>query len=281
MHFPLHRALLLTAAVLAGCKSDRPTADNAAAPTAAATVNVTATDFKLDLPASIPAGSVTIHLVNHGKEIHQAQLVRLEEGKTAADLQAAMKQSGPPPSWMKFAGGPTAAAPGQEATSTQVLTPGQYVAICAIPSPDGVPHVMKGMVQPFEVTGGTAAVALPAASDTVRLVDYAFEQSRPLPAGHHTILIDNAGPQPHEIVLLKLAPGKSVEDFGTWATTGGMQGPPPAMPAGGLAVIDSGGNAVLEADLSPGEYGLICFMPDTKDGKPHFMHGMMKQIKVE
>jgi len=126
-----------------------------------------------------------------------------------------------------------------------------------------------------------ALVALPAASDTVRLVDYAFEQSRPLPAGHHTILIDNAGPQPHEIVLLKLAPGKSVEDFGTWATTGGMQGPPPAMPAGGLAVIDSGGNAVLEADLSPGEYGLICFMPDTKDGKPHFMHGMMKQIKVE
>jgi hypothetical protein len=53
------------------------------------------------------------------------------------------------------------------------------------------------------------------------------------------------------------------------------------MLGGGLAVIDSGTSAVLAADLSPGDYGLICFMPDTKDGKPHFMHGMMSQIKVE
>jgi hypothetical protein len=24
----------------------------------------------------------------------------------------------------------------------------------------------------------------------------------------------------------------------------------------------------------------VCFLPDHKDGKPHFMHGMMKQITV-
>ena len=175
MPSPLPRAMLL-AAVLAGCKSDRPPADAAAAPPSPTVVTVTATDFKLDLPATIPAGPVTIHLVNHGKEIHQAQLVRLDDGKTVADFEAAMKPGGRETSWGKFAGGPTAAAPGQEATTTQVLTPGQYVAMCAIPSPDGVPHMMKGMVQPFEVTAGTAAAALPAASDTVRLVDYAFEQ---------------------------------------------------------------------------------------------------------
>jgi hypothetical protein len=34
------------------------------------------------------------------------------------------------------------------------------------------------------------------------------------------------------------------------------------------------------ADLTPGEYLLICFLPDAKDGKPHFVHGMMQQIKV-
>ena len=34
-------------------------------------------------------------------------------------------------------------------------------------------------------------------------------------------------------------------------------------------------------DLEPGEYALICFIPDDKDGKPHVAHGMISQITVE
>ena len=41
-----------------------------------------------------------------------------------------------------------------------------------------------------------------------------------------------------------------------------------------------GTSGVFTADLAPGDYGLICFVPDAKDGKPHLMHGMMKQITV-
>jgi hypothetical protein len=288
---PISGALLVLACVLAGCRSDRPAAD--AAPAAGATaspapapapepasVTVTATDFKLELPASIPAGAVAIHLANHGKELHQAQIVRLEDGKTVADLEKAMKANGPLPSWMKFVGGPNGIAPGQEATSTTSLAPGQYAALCLIPSPDGVPHLMKGMIQPFEVTAGDGATALPAATDTVTMADYSFQSSRPLTPGHHTILVQNAGPQPHELVVLRLAPGKTVKDFATWATTGGMKGPPPAMPLGGVAVIENGASGVFSVDLPPGDYGLICFVPDSKDGKLHLVHGMTKQIKV-
>jgi hypothetical protein len=32
--------------------------------------------------------------------------------------------------------------------------------------------------------------------------------------------------------------------------------------------------------LTAGEYGLLCFIPDAKDGKPHFVHGMIKQFVV-
>ena len=160
------------------------------------------------------------------------------------------------------------------------LAPGKYALICLIPSPDGVPHLMKGMIQPFEVTGGGAEAALPVASDTVRLGDYTFESGRPITAGQHTFLVTNGAQQPHELVLLRLAPGKTVKDFGVWATTGGMKGPPPALPLGGVAVLDHGDSGVFTADLTPGEYGMICFVPDAKDGKPHLMHGMMKQITV-
>jgi hypothetical protein len=283
----LSGVLLVLAGVVAGCKPDRP-ADNAssapaaapAAPTGPTSATITATDFKLDLPAQIPAGVVTLRLVNHGKELHQAQILRLEDGKTVDDFAKAMKENGPPPAWMKFVGGPNGVGPDQEANGTMALTPGHYAVVCFIPSLDGVPHVMKGMIQPFEVTAGASAAAeLPAADVTMTLADYGFEASQPLTPGHHTILVENAGPQPHEMVLLKLSPGKSVKDFGKWATEG-MKGPPPAMPLGGIGSIEKGGRGVFTVDLTPGDYGFICFVPDVKDGKPHLAHGMVKQFKV-
>jgi len=59
-----------------------------------------------------------------------------------------------------------------------------------------------------------------------------------------------------------------------------MKGPPPAEPVGGVVALDKGARASFVADLSPGEYGLICFVPDAKDGKAHVVHGMVKTIKV-
>lgn len=281
-------ALLYLASAVAGCRADRPSSDAgqaasstaAPAPVAATPITVTATDFKLDAPASFPAGAVTIRLVNSGKEFHQAQIVRLDQGKTVADLQAAMKHEGPLPAWLHFVGGPNGIGPAQEATSTASLAPGSYALVCFIPSPDGVSHFMKGMIQPFEVTAGGTEATMPVASDTVQLGDYTFESARPITPGQHTFLVTNVGQQPHELVLLRLTPGKTVQDFGVWATTGGMKGPPPALPLGGVAVIDHGASGVFSVDLTPGDYGMICFVPDSKDGKPHLMHGMMKQITV-
>jgi hypothetical protein len=111
------------------------------------------------------------------------------------------------------------------------------------------------------------------------MVDYGFEPSQAIAPGHHTILVKNEGPQPHELALLRLAPGKTVQDFGTWAETG-MKGPPPAEPIGGVALLSKGGEGTFTVDLPAGEYGLICFVPDAKDGKPHLVHGMVKTIKV-
>jgi hypothetical protein len=285
---PLPEALLLLMGLVAGCKSDRPvtaaarsSAASPAAPSAPATVTITASEFKLDLPAQIPAGAVTLHLVNHGKELHQAQIIRLEDGKTLADFTKAMKENGPPPSWVKFVGGPNGIAPGSDANAVTILSPGHYAALCFIPGLDGVPHVMKGMIQPFEVTAasGAASAELPAADVTIKLADYSFEPSKPLTPGRHTIRVENTGPQPHELVLLKLAPGRSVGDFGKWAMEG-MKGPPPAMPLGGVGFIEKGASGAFMADLSPGDYGLICFVPDVKDGKPHLAHGMIKQFTV-
>ena len=91
--------------------------------------------------------------------------------------------------------------------------------------------------------------------------------------------MENAGPQPHELALLRLAPGKPTEDFGAW-TEGGMKGPPPAEPIGGVALLEKGARGTFTVELPAGEYGLICFVPDAKDGKPHLAHGMAKSLRV-
>jgi uncharacterized cupredoxin-like copper-binding protein len=277
-------ATLAVAGAIAGCKSDRSpaTVDGAEARKATPeTVAVGAHDFSFEAPGRIPAGATTFRLTNHGKELHQAQMIRLDEGKTVEDLGKALKNPGPLPSWVRFVGGPNGIAPGQEANATSVLAPGQYAYICLIPSPDGVMHVAKGMVRSFEVSAGSPAAAseLPAADITIKLKDYDFEPSQSLTPGKHTIMVENAGPQPHELVLLRMAPGKKVGDFAHWAESG-LKGPPPADPLGGVVVLDKGGRGTFDVELTAGEYGFICFVPDTKDGKPHLAHGMMKTIRV-
>jgi uncharacterized cupredoxin-like copper-binding protein len=276
---------LFAICTLAACKSNRPAPQVADSTTTSTrprpdTVTITATDYAFEAPAQVPAGAITMRLTNRGKELHHAQLIKLEEGKTVEDVLKLVKNPGPLPRWIKFVGGPNAVAPGQQAVATSGLAPGRYAYVCVIPGADGVPHLAKGMIRAFEVTGpAAAATELPTPDVTIRLVDYDFKTSGPLNPGIRTIRVENAGPQVHELALLKLAPGKKVEDFAGWAD-GGMKGAPPAEPVGGVVGLDKDGSGSFTANLTPGDYGLICFVPDAKDGKPHLAHGMMKTIKV-
>src|SRR5207247_1719168 len=148
------RSCLLVAGFVACAACARP-APRAAAPNV---VTITATDYAFSAPDTIPAGLTTLRLVNRGKELHHASLVRLGAGKTIADfqagLQAAMQNHTPPPPWISFAGGPNAVTVGDTAQATQALAPGLYVLACWIPSADGAPHIMKGMMPPVGWGGG-------------------------------------------------------------------------------------------------------------------------------
>lgn len=246
------------------------------------TVTLTAADYAFEAPDSIAAGITTFELVNKGPEMHHVQLVRLDGGRTLQDFQQAMASHGPPPAWVKFVGGPNTPVPDGKSVSrvTINLAPGQYVLLCFIPSPDGTPHIMKGMVRPMTVTG-TAAVTqagMPKADAVMTLYDYNFDLDKPLAAGRRTIRITNKAQQFHEALLVKLAPGTAVDALPQWLA-GGMKGPPPAMPMGGIVGIDAGAENYITVDLEPGEYGLYCFLP-APDGKEHVQHGMLKKITV-
>ncbi len=270
----------VAALVVLAC-SGAGSGDQKAAPQVAASPNaltITAKDFAFDAPDTIPGGLTTITLVNNGTTLHHAQLIRLDDGKTTADLIAALKAGGPEPAWAHPAGGPNPPNPGQQTSITETLEPGTYALICLVDVPDHVPHVMKGMERTLVVTPSTATAADPTADVTLQLVNYSFNLSTPLTAGHHTIRIENAADQPHEMFLVQLLPGKTMDDLQKFAQT--YEGPPPVNAMGGVAAISPGMHAFMNVDLTPGDYAMLCFVPDAKDGKPHLAHGMVLPFKI-
>lgn len=274
----------LAAFTLAGCGNAETSQTDTVTPSPAAAaapnmVTFTATEFAFQGPDTIPAGLTMFHLNTNGQELHHVQLVKLEESKTYADLEAAVKAGGPPPEWAVPYGGVNPPAPGGMAVATQTMEPGNYAVVCMVEGPDKVPHIAKGMMKPLTVTPvANANMTEPTADVTMTLSDYTFAFSKPLTAGRQMIKVENVATQPHEVVLIQLEPGKTLEDMGKWVQD--FKGPPPGKPLGGIPAFMPGKNTYFEVNLTPGTYGLICFVPDAKDHKPHHQHGMAQQLTI-
>lgn len=261
------------ALVLTGCA--RPPAP----PTGPNVVTVIATDYEFTAPDTIPAGLTTFKMSNQGKEPHQAVVMGASD-KGWDEIRTAVTAEGPIAPWLTFPTGPGVVIAGDSSNATSRLEPGNYFIVCFIPSPDGTPHVMKGMVRRLVVTpSATAAAPEPQADVTITEADYGFALSAPLTAGTHTIRVANAGPQLHEVGIEQLAPGKTLADWQRWVA-GGMKGMGPARPVGGLTGPDKGKQGWFTITLTPGRYLLACYVPDAKDGKPHVAHGMVQEITV-
>jgi hypothetical protein len=167
-----------------------------------------------------------------------------------------------------------------EGNTTQYLEPGSYVLICPIESGGGIPHFTKGMVKPFVVRAGAVDAAhrtAPEASLVMRLREYTFAPDIPLVPGWHTIRVANEGTESHDIAMLKLEPGKTMQDIQRFFQA--PQGQPPFRLAGGVAPIAPGIEAYFEAELTPGEYLLVCFST-SPDGRSHIEHGMLQQVRI-
>ena len=278
---------LAAAALLAlsGCGADRPRdAAPAAEPTDEAPgpreLSYVATDYAFEGPAEATAGVTAFKLRNTGKEPHHLVVIRLEEGRTFDSLTAALRNPGPPPRWVRPVGGPNGISGGEEANAELVLAPGAYAVICFVPTIDGQPHFAKGMVKPLQVSAVEGPVAEASEPDlTVTLKDYGFDFSTPPSAGHWVIEVKNGASQMHELVLARLAPGKKVADLVAWEL-GGRKGEAPGTFIGGAAPMAPGESNRVTVDLEAGSYGLICFVPDAKDGRPHTMHGMAADLTV-
>ena len=247
-------------------------------------VKIEEKDFSFEISDSIRGGLVKLVATNTGKEAHQAQVVRLNDGVTNAQFQAALQNPNPAAvfSLIAFMGGPNAIAAGGSQTVYDNLTPGNYALLCFVEGDDGVPHFAKGMVKTFTVTAPDGTATPPKADATVTLADFSFLGVDSLQAKKLTLEVKNGGPQPHELTVLKLNQGVTVDALkALLSSPNPPSGPPPVDEAGGLGAIANGATGFVEVDLKAGNYAFLCFVPDANTGAPHAALGMIKAIEVK
>ncbi len=283
---------------LLGCASESEKSPESASSTANV-VALASVNNTFESPDTISAGWTTLQFANKGEDVHYAHFVQLAAGRTASELvrayAEAIRTSGPRPDWLTRFGGPGGAIPGGSATVTQYMEPGTYALVCPIEDSTGTPHFEKGEYKTVVVNSSgshpSERGAPPNSTTSIRLLDYGFAVDSQLTAGEHTIHVSNAGADAHDLVMMKLAPGITLEDVSrsmnpeaARRTDNNSKPPVPfeqlGVLVGGIATIRPGMDVFFTISLTSGDHVLLC-MATAPDGRSHIEHGMVQRLIVK
>lgn len=150
-----------------------------------------------------------------------------------------------------------------------LLSVGLLAAGCAPVAPAN-----QGSVPAVEQSAAAAAAARFTAAE------YSFEGPATLPGGWAQIELVNAGQQPHDLTLVKLGEGKTLDDVMAWlgSPEGGLAIPEWVTMMGGVSAAP-GESSTYWIDLTPGDYAYLSFSSDA-EGVPDIAKGMLAALTV-
>ncbi len=205
---------------------------------------------------------------NLGKENHEAQIVRLNDGVTVEQFLAAIQAAGngEPPPIFTYEGGPGEIMPNKTSEVVLNLQQGQYMLLCFVSAPDGQPHAAKGMVLPIKVNAATgAATTLPTGKGTLALgAANGFDLPATLPAGKSQYRVMNQGSGPRAFFIGNIPADKTIDDVNAELAKPDAPPPPWFQQSGGMDALKPNGSGVVTLDLAPGKYVAVdvAFGPD-------------------
>ena len=243
-------------------------------------VDVSAGEFYLRSPDSIPAGLTTFRLSQVGdlltnpekvtkenlapatpdndptRAFHMLWIVHLEPGRTADEWYKAKVKNERTP-WAVDLGGPASADPPRTSNATLVLEPGSYVLVCYVGSAredKNRHHLLKGMFRPLTVVPSkTATVSLPVPDITARITgEGGIQLSGTLRAGRQVIRVVNETSKSHEFITVRVKEGRPAEEVAVWKRPDGT--PRPFESRGGLSDIPPGATRTITGLFEPGAY---------------------------
>lgn len=305
-------ALALAGLVAASCGADdgdpagstaAPDATDAAGstaggeptPVAVQELDIVGTEYAFDLgpPAELTPGWTTVSFHNEGVEAHQVMFARLRDGVDLAELAEVAGEDSSGAAAIEFVdmiGGVSYIGPGQSIDAMVDLPTGTVMAMCYVPSPDGVAHALRGMSTVLNVEGAeTPATSVVSADDdaagpppdvagTIELAADGYRFPESLPAGWYRVVNTDEGTGGeglHELSILRLdRPLADGEVDEVVAELAANETPSVGLEAlGGLGAISPGFEGYLHLDLPPGDYLAVDFMPDPGEARPHLLDG--------
>ena len=250
--------LVTVAALLAtSCaNSDADSPKAKAQPQPPQEIRIAVTDESYKMPREFESEPVALTLQNKGEEVHRAYFARLNQGVTERDVRSAMSKSPDALfSLITVAGSMPEIEPGTTSEIGMLFPEGKYLVID--PEVEGPPPLSFFAVSP----ASGPEVREPSADYSIEAGDFYFKVSDSSP-GEATVQIANVGKQSHEVGI-----GKGVKGQRGEVTT--VFAPAP------------GGTMWTTVTLEPGDYTLLCFLPDPKTGKPHVKLGMKQSFSVK
>ena len=109
--------------------------------------------------------------------------------------------------------------------------------------------------------------------------DYAFTGPEQLESGWQTVRLINHGRDVHQMQFLGLPPGRTAADVEQALASRSPSLPNWLRRNGGVNSVAPGHEASAVINLDPGEYVLLCGIPDVT-GRPHAMRGMVRALRA-
>lgn len=245
--------------------------------TTISTATITLSAEGLVIPETIPAGWVEITFENTAEMPLFGIMARLDEDATMDEFMGALMgimggDAGivPPAT---FTGAPVA-MPGTTQSATYNLVAGSYILLNVAGE--------EPQIATFVVEGEAADTDFePEADLTVALVDFAFGLPVELPAGQQTWLIENLGEQWHELIVIPVPDGTTLEDAMSLLMAGEGEAEGGGMPEFAMvwSPMSAEERAWVQVDLAPGTYLVSCFIEDI-DSDEHAIHAALGMIQI-
>jgi len=273
----LKRLVLLPAAALLAAAAFFVSAAASSADTSSLpTLAISLTGTSISVSGTVQSGAVNIAATSTAKDA-EPTLVHLNPGVTADQLLAAAPHNPDPNGIAPYGQIILDADAPKGTTNLQTILPaGDYVALdTSGNNPAKWPHTT------FTVAQAAAPAALPAASATVRAIEFGFKTPRTLHNGK-VVRFQNDGFLVHMVIGIRAKNAKGAKKISSLLRAG--KDSKAQKLANGFKMFmgpaSTGGLVQETLKVRPGTWVLACFM-STQDNREHVQLGMLHTIRIK